>query len=283
MTHPRLARAAGACVVAAAAACAAPEPAPERPTPPAASTASTSTNVQTIACCFDDDLRGEREGFTRGPGEHEWTARDGSVLVWVGWASFRPGTQDPAAAVPLEVSVGPLYLGKTEVTRGQYRAFCAATGRPAPDARAGETDAHPITGVSWGDASAYCAWAGLRLPTEAEWERAAAGPEGRLYPWGAAPPEERPTTHRPRRWDQDVTPDGIFDLAGNVREWTLDRYAPYRPGPQVDPRASRGAEQAVRGGGFSATRVNARAASREHFADVARQDTGFRLVRPHPR
>lgn len=82
------------------------------------------------------------------------------------------------------------WIGRNDVTRGQFMAFCTATGRAEPakayfdDELGGDKNRHPVIMVSWDDAKAYCAWAGLELPTEAEWEKAARGTDGRKYPWG---------------------------------------------------------------------------------------------------
>lgn len=102
-------------------------------------------------------------------------------------AAQAPDWEKPRHLHPMDHSY---WIGRTAVTRGQYAAFCAATGRPEPesapfdDTLVGDTDQHPVVMVSWHDAQAFCAWAGLVLPDEAEWEKAARGTDGRAYPWG---------------------------------------------------------------------------------------------------
>lgn len=136
-------------------------------------------------------------------------------------------------------------IDKYEVTNLQYQAFIEETGRRSPGHfrnrtyPSGKAD-HPVTFVSWFDARDYCHWAGKRLPTEQEWEKAARGSEGRIFPWGDKFGIELANT--PVRWEAlkrqgDTTPVGAFpggvssyglyDMSGNVWEWTSSWYLAY--------------------------------------------------------
>ena len=140
----------------------------------------------------------------------------------------------------LTVYLDTFAMDQLEVTVDRYRA-CVAAGicRPvvALDTLAGD---YPVVGVSWHAADTYCQWVGKRLPSEAEWEKAARGTDGRLYPWGNEWSEQR--SHevntiadlRPvGSYPAGASPYGVLDMGGNALEWTADFYAPY-PG-QPDP------------------------------------------------
>jgi formylglycine-generating enzyme required for sulfatase activity len=142
-----------------------------------------------------------------------------------------------------EVEVRSFLLDRTEVTNAAYAECVAAKAcRKARKGLAGEggfgTDAdfgapnQPVSGISWSDARAYCAFRGKRLPTEAEWERAARGQDERLYPWGNEPPDETRAVFAARHTASVCSvplgngPFGHCDLAGNVWEWLDDDYDP---------------------------------------------------------
>jgi formylglycine-generating enzyme required for sulfatase activity len=143
------------------------------------------------------------------------------------------------------VDLRAFYIDRFEVTVGQYAACVRARACQRPrklDPRFSEPD-RPVVGVSWHDAKAYCAFAGKRLPTEAEWEKAARGAQGRIYPWGDDPPHTR---HGCFGWQENrpcrpgSRPDGdsqygVSDMAGGVWEWVEDVYdAGYYPRSPVD-------------------------------------------------
>jgi formylglycine-generating enzyme required for sulfatase activity len=191
----------------------------------------------------------------------------------------------PARSVALHA----FEMDRVEVTVAAYSRCVSAGGCDAPqpeweacnwrkDGRAG----HPINCVKWEDARRFCAWADKRLPTEAEWEYAARGTDGRTFPWGnAAPTDARlwwrqegtaPVGSRPR----GASPFGVLDMAGNVREWTADWYGPYEGGAVPNP-----AWRAVRGGDFIRREAEDVRAARRYTFGPDRADTplGFRCAR----
>lgn len=220
-------------------------------------------------------------------------------MVLVPAAKFRMGTNDPTREDENPehmVQVAEFYLDKTEVTNLQYKEFISVTGHRAPshwrnntfpDARKSD---HPVVNVSWEDAKVYAAWVGKRLPTEAEWERAALG-EGRFdYPWGRscnpdcanydnADGKTTPVEHHNR----GVSPVGVWDMCGNVGEWVNDWYDSryYQVSPDTDPKGPEGGYQKVhRGGGYHENRMGIRGKSRHFAMPSASQDyIGFRCAR----
>lgn len=196
---------------------------------------------------------------------------------------------------PRIVTLSAFYIQRTEVSEGAYAA-CVAAGacRPARGRARGST--FPVTGVTWHDARRYCRWRGWRLPTEAQWERAARGTDQRYFPWG--PKDARggaqraacgsgcgdhrnlmPVTSLP----EGAAPSGALHMAGNVEEWVADWYSEgfYQNGPRVDPVGPRVATyKSVRGGEHSQALAVLRASNR-YWADpnTYSDRRGFRCAR----
>lgn len=220
------------------------------------------------------------------------------VFIPAGW--FVMGSSADPATLGFEVSADELpahrvfskafWIDRYEVTEEQYYQYLQKTGSkkyPGYWPEAGRADRYPsgygnypVSDVDWYDAKEYCAWIGKRLPTEIEWEKAARGPEGRKWPWGdafakgnantretsemwAAPPGQKPGIG----WKapvgshpDDVSVYGVFDMAGNVQEWTASTYTSY-PGNKVR-RVEEGEGErfrVLRGGSYLASSAFSRA------------------------
>lgn len=166
------------------------------------------------------------------------------------------------------INLAAFYVDKYEVTNSQYQKFIDATGRAAPvdphdplyyswvngKPPAGQEN-HPVVYVSWSDAEDYCRWSGKRLPTEEEWEKAARGSDGRAWSWGNTFDEARCNVYESSplwttpigSYPEGVSPYGVYDMCGNVAEWTASWYQPY-PGTRLQ-RASFGQHFKVARGG----------------------------------
>jgi formylglycine-generating enzyme required for sulfatase activity len=208
-------------------------------------------------------------------------ARDLTEMVRVPAGSILMGSNDgPEDERPQhQVVVAEFFIDRTPVTNAQFALFLNAVGPTGSqgqryfdtddsDARihrqAGKwltdkgSEKNPVVEASWHGAVAYCAWAGKRLPTEAEWEKAARGNDGRKYPWGNEPPD-RSRAHFSAGWNDfkpvgsfpnGASPYGVLDLAGNGWEWVSSAYVSYPYNPK-DGREDLTREQVrgTRGGG----------------------------------
>lgn len=236
----------------------------------------------------------------------DFTGKDGAPMVLIPEGPFlrgSPENQGDADEHPQRrIALSAFYIDRYEVTNRRYQAFLKATGHRVPEhccdpsynlwkgtEIAEKLLDHPVVNVDWHDAVAYCAWAGKRLPTEAEWEKAARGTDGREYPWGNehdrmrangvsfwagtdfGSPEEAKAW-----WDSEhgatvlatkgtqgiltlpvtdlekgATPTGLMHMAGNVWEWTADWYDPkyYENSEERDPKGPEGGEFKVHRGG----------------------------------
>jgi serine/threonine-protein kinase len=231
------------------------------------------------------------------------------------------------------VYLDAFYIDKHEVTNARFQQFVQATGHRTQAEREGSGDVytgqkweqvnganwraprgpgssiasleqHPVVQVSQEDAKAYCSWAGKRLPTEAEWEKAARGTDGQIYPWGNQFDGKRANfcdTNCDLNWKDNAandgyrytapvgsyeggkSPYGAYDMAGNVWEWVVDWYGEnyYRNSPARNPQGPGSGDQAVlRGGGWNYSTLPVRAPLRSRDAPAARSaDLGFRCAK----
>jgi formylglycine-generating enzyme required for sulfatase activity len=190
-----------------------------------------------------------------------------------------------------EVELDAYEIGRYPVTVEEYGRYVEEGGpEPLNWEKQVEYPNRPVVSVSWEDAAGYCGWAGVRLPTEAERERAARGEEGRPYPWGSEEPNGERANYDETGigaatpvglFGKGATPEGIYDLAGNVWEWVSDWYGDYPKGEQRNPTGPKeGTRRVVRGGAWYNFATSLRAALRGTSAPGARNDvTGFRCVR----
>jgi len=255
--------------------------------------------------------------------------KDESVLVYVPGGEFLMGADvgDENEKPARKVFVDGFLAGKCEITVGQYRRFVEETRYVTDAERSGgadvwsdstwetkagaswknphfdQEDSHPVTCVSWNDVAAYCKWAGLRLLTEAEWEKAARGTDGRKFPWGngggktssgyllnAGPASSGDDgarcTAAVGSYPAGASPFGLLDMAGNVAEWCNDWYdeAYYRKGVNRNPVGpASGGFRVRRGGSWFSDQERCRVTARIWSPPIDRNSiTGFRCARSVP-
>ena len=194
-------------------------------------------------------------------------------------------------------------IDQVEVTNERYLAFVATTGHRNPPNPYGTgplqsakgIEQLPVVQTTWYDAKAYCSWAKKRLPTEAEWEKAALGTDGRLFPWGNEPATPK-RANFDREWEDEKTlypvgsfpdgdsPYGVKDMAGNAREWVSDWYDAdyYKHAPERNPQGpdKKGVVRSIRGGSWHSplADITSSARGRGGFA-LQTHGTGFRCAR----
>jgi len=216
----------------------------------------------------------------------------GAPMVWISDGAFTMGSQDRMSKTQPshEVYLNAFYIDQYEVTTARYAKFLEATaqGHPRPLPMSWEQVTlpydgdRPVMGVSWTAADAYCRWVSKRLPTEAEWEKAARGADGRTYPWGNEEPTfklanyDKPVAHnfysdslRPvGSYETGKSPYGVYDMAGSVSEWVADWYDEkyYATSPKSNPQGpARGQQKVLRGGSFGDPMIALKSAARESY------------------
>jgi len=240
------------------------------------------------------------------------TGKDGAPMILVPAGPFKMGSQDglPNERPEHQVQLDGFYIDQYEVTMILYRKFLESGKHDSPptwdDEAAATVGDRPAIGMNWGDAAAYCEWAGKRLPTEAEWEKAARGTDGRRYPWGHMQPFVDIANYNRGVWvNETVTlvpvtsglegmsvrhglktggksPYGLAHMAGNAAEWVADWYDReyYQQSPEKNPTGPpKGEKRIIRGGSWAdlppALRVTARFSAEPEFEDRA---IGFRCA-----
>jgi len=209
---------------------------------------------------------------------------EGREMVQIPEGPFTMGSQDGDSdeAPEHQVFLKGFFLDRKEVTQEEYMRFAKMTKRPTPRIEVFEDDQSKLLkpefaamSVSWDEAVAYCTWAGKRLPTEAEWEKAGRGEGKRKYPWGdkfvttAANVDGSEDGYQylasPGSFDAGRSPYGLYDMTGNVAEWVTDSYDEhyYKKSPYRDPKGPGNADlKVVRGGSWRETEHNARLSKR---------------------
>lgn len=228
----------------------------------------------------------------------ETTGKDGAPLVLVPSGNFVMG--DDEESPRREIFLDAYYIDRFEITTARYAKFLEATGSSHPPDgwerldldRGGEL---PVVGVDWNDAAAYCKWAGRRLPTDTEWEKAARGADERPYPWGKEAPALGRANYQnssPEPYDGGLapvgshpagrSPYGVHDLAGNAAEWTADWFADSFPvGDRRNPKGpDSGDGRVIRGSARFDPPDRLVVTKRYHGPpDLRRDDVGFRCAK----
>ena len=246
----------------------------------------------------------------------EITGKDGAPLVLFPAGSYpmgvpvgdRDGGRDEYPRHVIDIAA--FYIDKYEVTNGRYLEFVKATDHRVPQNPKNPTRNlwegvsipesladRPVVNVDWADASAYCTWAGRRLPTEAEWEKAAKGNHDWRFPWGNVEPTNKHLNFN-QKWigertlmpvgsyESGKSPYGVYDMAGNVWEWVNDWYDAkyYEKSPAKNPPGpASGTKKVIRGAGWQNETPTVRIFTRvDSDPTIRNESTGFRCAMDAP-
>jgi formylglycine-generating enzyme required for sulfatase activity len=228
-----------------------------------------------------------------------WRVKDGAMVVRIPAGEFLMGSPEgegePHERPLHHVYTSEFLIDKTEVTWRQLRKFSEATGGPLPPAPVwGTPGNYPAAFILWDEAKGYCEWVKGRLPTEAEWEKAARGTDGSRYPWGDEWDPRRCNSisgglHQPESvgsYPGCVSPYGLLDMPGSMWEWCADRYGEsyYAESLPRDPKGpTSGRFRVMRGGAWMSQPLWLRAAYRFKASPSSRNsDHGFRCAQDVP-
>jgi formylglycine-generating enzyme required for sulfatase activity len=238
---------------------------------------------------------------TLGIGSTMISDKDGMVMLYVSAGPFTMGSDNgganekPAHTVYLDA----YWIDQTDVTNAMYAKCVSAGACSQPASLRSSTrlsyygnsqfDNYPVIYVNWNMADTYCKWAGRQLPTEAQWEKAARGTDGRIYPWGNNAPDSTLLNYNSSdttavgSYPKGASPYGVLDMAGNVWQWVADWYAAY-PGNTVSDPSYGTTYRVLRGGSWNDDDNLVRSAfrSRSDPADTLSYDFGFRCSRSLP-
>jgi formylglycine-generating enzyme required for sulfatase activity len=240
--------------------------------------------------------------FTPTPGIGSFIESDSVTMMYVPKGTFTMGSSSGGESPIHTVDLDSYYIDKFEVTNAAYKrcvdaGVCAAPKQSNSSTRTAyysnpEFDEYPVINVDWNMSKTYCEWRGDRLPTEAEWEKAARSLDGRTYPWGENIDCDTANyqsscvgdTTKVGSYLKNVSPYGLYDMAGNVWEWTSSLYKPYpytRNDGREDPLSSD--RRVLRGGSWDNNDFGARSADRDvNSPDVINGSIGFRCARSLP-
>jgi formylglycine-generating enzyme required for sulfatase activity len=231
--------------------------------------------------------------------EEYWRVKDSALVVMIPAGEFLMGSNENEGEAPERpqqvVHLSGFFIDKTEVTWRQFRKYVEAKGGGIPLTPIwGTPDDYPASFILWEEAKGYCAWVGGRLPTEAEWEKAARGEDGRKYPWGNEWDQERCNSisggpHRPESvgsFPECVSPYGVLDMSGSIWEWCADWYGEryYSESSSLDPQGpASGTRRIIRGGAWMSQPLWLRTAYRFSVPPTTRKaDHGFRCAQEAP-